>query len=235
MSNIIDTLHPKGSLSDNLYPNILRDNIPDAAVNTVKIADGSITSAKIGNYEVKSTNLDDDSVSTAKIIDQAVTNSKLTDNAISSSKIRSNAVTTTKIADANVTTAKIADNNVTMDKLETSVQNKLKQYSLRFDGIMNMKVSGTTYSQHIAFEIIMKKYLDFTYTRPMNYAQAETLTNIFADEKFSVYVNRTNTSGIADAVAIEYDPEEEVAEVRLKDDSIAELMSFTGDLQIKEL
>ncbi len=235
MSNIIDTLHPKGSLTDNLYPNILSDNIPDAAINTAKIADGSITSAKIGNYEVKSTNLDDDSVSTAKLIDQSVTNTKLSDNSISSGKIRSNAVTTAKIADANVTTAKIADGNVTMDKLETSIQNKLKEYSLRFDGTMNMQVSGVPYSQHIAFEMIIKKYLDFTYTRPMTFEQADSLTTIFADGKFNVYVNRTNTSGIADAVAIEYNSVDEWPEVRLKDGSIAELMSFVGDLNIKEL
>lgn len=48
MSNIIDTLHPKASPTDNLYPNIKSENIPSGAVTMDKLSSSvksSITSA----------------------------------------------------------------------------------------------------------------------------------------------------------------------------------------------
>lgn len=38
MANIIDTLHPKSNPSDNLYPNIKKANIPDGAIDMVKLS-----------------------------------------------------------------------------------------------------------------------------------------------------------------------------------------------------
>ena len=40
--DIIDTLHPEGSLTDNLYPNIKNENIPDKAINYNRLADDVI-------------------------------------------------------------------------------------------------------------------------------------------------------------------------------------------------
>ena len=37
--NIFDTLHPEGSLTDNLYPNIKKENIPSKSITTNKLDD----------------------------------------------------------------------------------------------------------------------------------------------------------------------------------------------------
>lgn len=37
MANIIDTLHPKDRTEDNIYPNIVRENIPDGAIDVNKL------------------------------------------------------------------------------------------------------------------------------------------------------------------------------------------------------
>lgn len=62
MADIISTLHPENRPLDDLYPNILPDNIPadavstariqNLAVTTPKIANGAITADKIKNGEV---------------------------------------------------------------------------------------------------------------------------------------------------------------------------------------
>ena len=50
--DIIDTLHPEGSLEDNFYPNVKKDNIPDGAIDASKIANGSVLNSKIGDEAV---------------------------------------------------------------------------------------------------------------------------------------------------------------------------------------
>lgn len=42
MSDILDTLHPEGALSDNLYPNIKKDNIPNKAIDIPRLGDDVI-------------------------------------------------------------------------------------------------------------------------------------------------------------------------------------------------
>ena len=41
--NIFDTLHPEGSLTDNLYPNIKKENIPNKAISTDKLDDNVLS------------------------------------------------------------------------------------------------------------------------------------------------------------------------------------------------
>ena len=41
--NIIDTLHPEGSLTDNLYPNIKKENIPSKSISTDKLDDNVLS------------------------------------------------------------------------------------------------------------------------------------------------------------------------------------------------
>lgn len=47
MSDIITTLKSKTNPSDNVYPNIKRDNIPDGAINGNKIENGTISLGKV--------------------------------------------------------------------------------------------------------------------------------------------------------------------------------------------
>ena len=69
MSEIITTLHEKGQATNEVYPNIKSDNIPEGAVTTPKIANLSVNTSK----------LDDSSVTTDKIVDKAVTIDKLSE------------------------------------------------------------------------------------------------------------------------------------------------------------
>ena len=41
--NIFDTLHPEGSLTDNLYPNIKKENIPSKSISTDKLDDNVLS------------------------------------------------------------------------------------------------------------------------------------------------------------------------------------------------
>lgn len=49
MSELIKTLHKKGDASVEIYPNIKRDNIPAAAINTSKLDDKAVTTDKLSD------------------------------------------------------------------------------------------------------------------------------------------------------------------------------------------
>ena len=40
MANIITTLHPQNDENSNLYPNIVKENIPDGSIDMAKLDDG---------------------------------------------------------------------------------------------------------------------------------------------------------------------------------------------------
>lgn len=48
MANIIDTLHPKDNLDDNIYPNILSENIPAKAISLEKLDDNLSNLIQVG-------------------------------------------------------------------------------------------------------------------------------------------------------------------------------------------
>ena len=77
MSDIITTLHEKGNPSNQVYPNIKGDNIPNNAITTSKVNDNAITNEKIN----------DGAISTAKIQDGAITDNKIPLNTISNTKL----------------------------------------------------------------------------------------------------------------------------------------------------
>lgn len=97
MADKISTLHPKGDLSTNIYPNIKRENIPANAISTTQIDDGAIIESKIIN----------NSISTNKIQNNAITTEKIVDNAISTNKIQNNAITNDKIVDNTIDISKL--------------------------------------------------------------------------------------------------------------------------------
>lgn len=125
------TLREKTNPSNNVYPNIQTQNIPDGGVSTAKIADDAVTTAKIGVEEVTASNIAPNAVTSVKIANNAVTSDKIGTSAVTSTKIASQAVTTAKIASESVnsmklangavTTAKIADGAVTAQKIASGV------------------------------------------------------------------------------------------------------------------
>ena len=87
MSDIITTLHEKGNPSNEVYPNIKGENIPDNAITTLKVNNN------------------------------AITNEKINDGAISTAKIQDGAITTNKISNGSVTSQKINDGSISIEKL----------------------------------------------------------------------------------------------------------------------
>ena len=77
MTEIITTLHEKGNPSNEVYPNIKGENIPNNAITTSKVNDNAITNEKIN----------DGAISTAKIQDGAITDNKIPLNTISNTKL----------------------------------------------------------------------------------------------------------------------------------------------------
>lgn len=77
MSEIITTLHEKGNPSNEIYPNIKGENIPDNAITTLKVSDNAITNEKIN----------DGAISTSKIQNGAITGNKIPNGTISNTKL----------------------------------------------------------------------------------------------------------------------------------------------------
>ena len=109
--DIIDTLHPEGSLSDNFYPNIKTANIPDGAISADKIQNRTITGSKIA----------EGAISTSKIANGAISADKIQNWTITGSKIADGAITGDKIADGSVTNIQIGAAEITVDKLDSDV------------------------------------------------------------------------------------------------------------------
>ena len=102
------TLREKDNPSNNVYPNIKTQNIPDEGVTTPKIDDDAITTAKIADGAITTAKIVDGAVTTAKISDGSITNAKLGNQIINTANIADNAVTTDKIANGSITSSKIA-------------------------------------------------------------------------------------------------------------------------------
>ena len=77
MSDIITTLHEKGNPSNEVYPNIKGENIPDNSITTTKLSDNAITNEKVN----------DGAISTSKIQNGAITDNKIPLNTISNTKL----------------------------------------------------------------------------------------------------------------------------------------------------
>lgn len=107
------TLREKDNPSNNVYPNIQSQNIPDGAVTTAKIASNAITNAKIANNAVTGAKIADASISSAKIGNVAITEAKIATGAVSESKIATSAVTESKLSANAVTRDKINPTAIT--------------------------------------------------------------------------------------------------------------------------
>ena len=127
MPDKITTLHPKGDLATNVYPNIKQENIPNDAITTDKIVNSAVTESKIANNSVTENKIANASISSVKIKNNAIENAKIKNLAIDSSKLANNSVTTDKINNDAVTEYKIADESVTNSKLSIAIQNLLSE------------------------------------------------------------------------------------------------------------
>lgn len=143
MSDIITTLHPKGTPTDNLYPNIKSDNIPNGAVTSVKIQDSAVTTNKINNGAVTS----------AKIDSKAVTESKIDDNAVTTDKINNGAITNSKLDVDSVSRTKIVDGSIDSNKLEDNCVTKYKMGFNQFQISMRVQFYDSGYDDTIDFEL----------------------------------------------------------------------------------
>ena len=93
----ISTLHPKGDLTTNIYPNIVADNIPSGAITADKIASKTITNSELadrcidnlilGIFSVETENIANLSVTTEKIDNRSITTDKIADGAINEAKL----------------------------------------------------------------------------------------------------------------------------------------------------
>lgn len=232
MSEIITTLHNSTDTSIDVYPNIKAENIPSH----------SITNDYLALATVDTQYITDEAVTTDKIEDSAVTASKLGTYAVTTAKIYDEAVTTAKIADSAVTTAKIAsgaiiedlidDAAVTMDKLNDYVVSSIRTYNYRFSGDLTFN----SVTQHIVIEFNVPSYIfSITTTQSMTTGILETFANISGDGVLSCRVNRTNSSGLDDAVEIYYDDDDETLKVVLMNGSEYEITGVSGTLYVKKI
>lgn len=117
------TLHEKGNLGVNVYPNIQPSNIPSNAIDTTKLADSAVTTAKVADGAITTAKIADGAITTAKLALLSVDTGNIVNSAVTASKIATNAVTTAKIASNAVTTAKIADGAITTPKINRTIVN----------------------------------------------------------------------------------------------------------------
>ena len=106
------TLKEKDNPSNNVYPNIATQNIPDSGVTTAKIIDGGITTAKIEDGGVSTTKIANDAVTSGKIADGAVTTAKLGSRAVTGAKIALFTITSSNIGGRAIVSDNIADNGI---------------------------------------------------------------------------------------------------------------------------
>ena len=111
----ISTLHPKGDLTTNIYPNIVADNIPNGAITADKIASKTITDSELA--------------------DRCIDNLILGLLSVETENIANLSVTTEKIDNRSITTEKLVDGAVTEAKLDASVTSLFTKhlYSLQFN------------------------------------------------------------------------------------------------------
>lgn len=123
MANYNKTLHPKGNLSDNIYPNITKANIPSYAIDETKLDDLSVSESKIQN----------NSISTSKIKANAITSTKIANNSVTSAKLDAKSVTTSKIDDGAVTNSKIEDYTIEESKMKFRVVQHVQNYVIKYN------------------------------------------------------------------------------------------------------
>lgn len=236
MSNIIDTLHPKGTLTDNLYPNIVKENIPDSSIDSNKLAPNAVTDDKIAPYAVGTPQLDDASVIDSKIAPKAVKTIHIDDKAVTTAKLDDSAVTTDKLSANAITTPKIANNAVGYNQLSQQVQDNVAFRTYRMVGDVTFKIGGTSYTQKVSQQFALpKSIINIDTSQSLTTAILETIAVAFDEDEFDVHLALTNTSGVANLISIYYDEESETLNVRLLDGSTGSLESVSGYLYVKAI
>ena len=236
MSNIIDTLHPKGSLTDNLYPNILKENIPDGSIDSNKLGPNAVTDDKIALYAVSTPQLDDGAVIDSKLGTGAVITAKIANKAVTTAKLDDSAVTTVKLASEAITTAKIANNAVGYNQLSQQVQDNVAFRTYRMIGDVTFKIGVTSYTQKVSQQFALpKSIINIDSSQSLTRAILETIAVAFDEDEFDVHLALTNTSGVANLISIYYDEDSETLNVRLLDGSTGSLESVSGNLYVKTI
>ena len=122
------------STGEVVNPDIIRDNIPDGAVNSDKIENGAIVTIKLANG----------SVVTAKILDGAITTSKLADGSVTSAKLGASSVTNEKVNNGAIDYTKLAQ---ALKNLIDGKQDGLSETQL---DAVNSGIDATTLASLIA-------------------------------------------------------------------------------------
>lgn len=107
MAKVITQLYEKGNHAVEIYPNIVKENIPNDAIETNKIVDESITADKISSGAVTSDKLDSGAVTTDKLSFGAVTGDNIDYKTITSDNIQDGEVKTINLEDGAVTSNKL--------------------------------------------------------------------------------------------------------------------------------
>ena len=125
------TLREKNTPTNNVYPNIQTQNIPDGGVTTAKLATGAVSTAKIADDAVSTTKIASQAVTSAKIASQAVTSGKIATGAVITDKIGDSMITRPKLVDGVINASKISDNSITHSKYQSHsiYGDKISQYS----------------------------------------------------------------------------------------------------------
>lgn len=118
-------LHPEGRLDENLYPDIITDNIPDKGVTSEKIADNAITNEKLALNSIRKENIQPKAIVNENIDDKTIKGGKLADRTIIAQKIASLTITGNEIADSAIGKRKLDDETIAIinasDKLSRAV------------------------------------------------------------------------------------------------------------------
>lgn len=161
MSEIIKDLLDKQDHDVIVRPNIVKDNIPDNAVESSKIADNAVTTAKINAAAVTNAKIADNAIGSSKISSQAVTTGKIDNAAVTTAKIADGAVNTAKIADNAIATAKIANGAVTDNKLYKNVYLDTADITIEVSGVVYIFELQITANTTLANSTDFNDLLDF--------------------------------------------------------------------------
>lgn len=232
MSEIITTLHNSTDTSIDVYPNIKAENIPSHSITNDYLALAAVDTQYITNAAVTAAKIADSAVTTSKLGAYAVTTAKIDDEAVTTAKIDDSAVTTAKIASGAITNDLISNDTIAMDKLNQYVVSSIRTYNYRFSGDLTFN----SVTQHIVIEFNVPSYIfTITTTTAMTTGILETFTNISGDGVLSCRVNRTNNSGLDDAVEIYYDDDDDALKVVLMNGSEYDITGVSGTLYVKKI
>lgn len=178
MGTKITTLKAKTS-GDDVYPNILAQNIPSSAVNNTKIADNAISKSKMQNDSVGTNQIEDGAITNSKIGVNAVTAYSINDGAVDNDQLHVNAVSAAKM--------KLYEENILGALTDYDIPyGTLADFAAALKNIMTLgnpfwairfwyRGSGTNEVYPVTFEVDGSNMV--TWRRSDDYSQANDLTS----------------------------------------------------------